>query len=281
MIRIIVDSTCDLSREELEASGIVMLPLTIHFGSDSYRDAIDLDTAGFYARLRTAKALPTTSQVPPGDFEEVFRPLCEAGDEAVVITLSSHLSATHASALGAAEATDPQRIHVVDSASGSFGAALLVRQAVALRDGGAPSALAIAQQLRALAPRVRIIAAVDTLKYLRMGGRLSGSQAFIGTLLGIRPLVEVREGRVSAAGHVRGEKNVVRALLKRFEAERVDLSLGVAFAHGDAPELMRHTVDAFRPLLEGVRVYTGQLGAVIGTHVGPGVVGVGYILKAE
>ncbi len=278
MIRIITDSTSDLSHKDRRQHDITMLPLTIHFGTDSYRDTIDLDSKNFYAKLREAKTLPTTSQVPPADFEDAYRPIVDAGDEIIVITISSQLSATYFSALNAAETVGADKIHVVDSCSGSFGTALLIRHAVRLRDEGRLSALEIAQQLRLLAPRVRIYAVVDSLKYLKMGGRLSGSQAFIGTLLGIKPLIEVREGKVNAIGRIRGEKNVIKTLLEHFEKAKPDLSYGVSFGNADAPALMEETIKAFTPRLGKAEIYSSDLGAVIGTHTGPGVVGVGFIV---
>lgn len=276
MIRLVIDSTCDLTKEEQTALRLETLPLTIHFGQESYRDGIDLDAKGFYQKLRAADRLPTTSQVPPGDFEQAFRPLVEQGDEVIALTLSSRLSATYASAVTAAREVSEERIHVVDTNSGSLGAALLVRRAAMLRDQGNRTAREIADDLRALAPRLRIYAAVDTLKYLKMGGRLSGSAALIGTVLGIKPLVEVREGHVQAVGRIRGEKNVNKALLDAFQKAGADLQYGISFAHADAEDRMRAVMQVFAPHIAGVPVHTCALGAVIGTHTGPGVVAVAF-----
>ncbi len=278
MIRIVTDSTSDLTQQYRRDNDIAMLPLTIHFESDSYRDSIDLNSKNFYSKLREAKNLPTTSQVPPGDFEDVFRPIVEKGDEVIAITIASLLSATHASAVLAAQAVAPDKIHVIDSNSGSFGTALLIKHAIKLRKEGKLSARQIADELRALAPRVRIFAVVDSLKYLKMGGRLSGSAAFIGTLLGIKPLIEVKQGKVNAIARIRGEKNIIKTLLEHFQNAKPDLSYGVSFGNADAFEQMQTTIKAFEPVLQGVDIYTSDLGAVIGTHTGPGVVGIGFIV---
>lgn len=278
MIHIVTDSTSDLTQQYRRDNGIAMLPLTIHFESESYRDSIDLNSKNFYNKLREAKTLPTTSQVPPGDFEDVFRPIVEKGDEAIVITIASLLSATYSSAVLAAQAVAPDKIHVIDSTSGSFGTALLIKRAIKLRDEGKMSAREIADDLQALAPRVRIYAVVDSLKYLKMGGRLSGSAAFIGTLLGIKPLIEVKQGKVNAIARIRGEKNIIKTLLEHFQNAKPDLSYGVSFGNADALEQMQNTIEAFKPALQGVDIYTSDLGAVIGTHTGPGVVGVGFIV---
>ncbi len=278
MIRIVTDSTSDLTQQYRRDNDIAMLPLTIHFESDSYRDNIDLSSKNFYSKLREAKNLPTTSQVPPGDFEDVFRPIVEKGDEVIAITISSLLSATHASAVLAAETVAPDKIHVIDSTSATFGTALLIKRAIMLRDEGRLSAREIADELRALAPRVRIYAVVDSLKNLKMGGRLSGSAAFIGTLLGIKPLIEVKQGKVNAIARIRGEKNIIKTLLKHFKNAKPDLSYGVSFGNADALEQMQNTIKAFEPFLQGVDIYTGDLGAVMGTHIGPGGVGIGFII---
>lgn len=277
MIRIVTDSTSDLTPEFRSEHGIVMLPLTIHFGSDSFVDSIDLDSKNFYDKLREAKELPTTSQVPPGEFEDAFRPIVESGDEAIVVTISSLLSATYASAVTAAQAVDAGKIHVIDSNSGSFGTALLIKRAIKLRGEG-KTAREIADELNLLAPRVRIYAVVDSLKYLKMGGRLSGSAAFIGTLLGIKPMVEVKHGKVNAIARIRGEKNIIRTLLEHFQAAKPDLSFGVSFGNSDAYDQMQSVINAFKPILGNTEIHQSDLGAVIGTHTGPGVVGVGFIV---
>lgn len=281
MIRIISDSTCDMTHEELKALDILTLPLTIHFEQDSFRDGIDLDSESSYVKLKNAKSLPTTSQVPPGEFEDLFRPLIAQGDDLVVVTLAAKLSATYQSAVTAAEVVSPERIHVVDSMSGSFGHVLLLQRAVKLRDEGRMSAAEIAQELRQLAPRVRLYAAVDTLKYLKMGGRLSGSAALIGGLLGIKPLLEVKQGEVHSIAKIRGERNVIKELLEHFLAAKPDLRYGVSFGNSVAKERMQQAIEYFRPHLGDIPIYQTDLGAVIGTHTGPGVVGVGFIAQEE
>ena len=280
MIQIVTDSTSDLSEQYRREHNITMLPLTIHFGSDSYRDTIDLDSKNFYSKLREAKELPTTSQVPPGEFEDVFHPMVEQGDEVIVINIASLLSATYSSAVTAAQNVAPDKIHVIDSNSGSFGTALLVKRAVKLRGEGKLSAKQIADELNELAPRVRIYAVLDSLKYLKMGGRLSGSAAFIGTLLGIKPMVEVKQGKVNAIARIRGEKNIIKTLMEHFQNAKPDLSYGVSFGNADAFDLMQDVIKRFEPILEGAETHESDLGAVIGTHTGPGVVGVGFIVGA-
>lgn len=278
MIQIIADSTCDLSPTLQNDMHIQTVPLTIHFGSESYRDGIDLTNEQFYSKLAQAKELPSTSQVPPGDFEDAFRPHVEAGKDVLAITLASGLSATYESAVTAARRVAPDKIHVVDSMSASFGHVLLLKQAVIMRDEGLLSAAQMADELRRLAPRIRLYAVVDTLKYLKMGGRLSGGAALMGGLLSIKPLLYVQEGKVLSMAKVRGEKNVIKTLLEYFLKDNPQLQYGVSFGNAVARPLMEQTIRQFKPHLGEAPVYAGDLGAVIGTHAGPGVVGVGFIL---
>ena len=166
-----------------------------------------------------------------------------------------------------------ERIHVVDSMSGSFGHVLLLQRANSCvtrsperrrhRAGSSPAG-----------PRLRLYAVVDTLKYLKMGGRLSGSAALIGGLLGIKPLLEVKHGEVHSIAKIRGERNVLKGLLERFQAAKPDLRYGVSFGNSVAKERMQEAIEYFRPYLGDTPVYHTNLGAVIGTHTGPGVVGV-------
>ena len=277
MIRIIIDSTCDYTPEDRKKFDLQMLPLTIHFGTESFLDSIDLDSKSFYHKLRQSKVLPTTSQVPPGDFEDAFRPHIKKGDEILVITISSLLSATYASAITAAKTVSPGKIHVIDSNSGSFGSALLINRAVKLRDEGKMTAKEIAEDLRALAPRIHLYAVVDSLKYLKMGGRLTGSAALIGTILGIKPLIEVYQGKVKSIDKIRGERNINKTLLDYFHKAKPKFEYGVTFGNSDAKEGMQEVIKLFKPELEGVDIYQSDLGAVIGTHVGPGVIGVAFI----
>ncbi len=279
MIRIIADSTCDFSPEEAASLRIDTVPLTIHFGHLTYLDGIDMTHAEFYRKLRAAETLPTTSQANPAQFEELFAAHAGAGDEIVVITISSLLSATLQSARIAAEKVAPGRIHLVDSGSATFGAQLLLREAVRLRDEGRLDAGQIAQRIRETAPRLSIYAVVDTLKYLKMGGRLSGSAALIGGFLGIKPVVQVRDGKVESVGKVRGEHSGIKALVERFDQDGPDLAFGVSFGNADAPERMEKYIAAFGARLDKTRVFKSGIGSVIGTHSGPGVVGVAYIKK--
>lgn len=174
MVCILTDSTSELSAARQAELGVEVAPLTVHFGEETFRDGVDITNHAFYDRLRRAEALPVTAQVNPEEFVNRFRAHVEAGDEVVGIFLSSLLSGTFQSASIARDIVDETHIFVVDSGAVTFGLGLLVEYAVMLRDQGR-SAARIAAEVQAISGRVRLLAVVDTLKYLKMGGRISGS----------------------------------------------------------------------------------------------------------
>lgn len=193
-VRIIADSACDLPSSFHPA--LTVLPLTVAFGSDIYRDGVDITTDRFYEMLVEGDVLPTTSQVTPYEFGEAFRDAVEAGDEVVAVTVSGDLSGTYASALAAAEGMDT--VHVVDSRNVTVGEHILVRYALSLVDEGLDAAQ-IAARLTERRDDIRVVALLDTLEYLRRGGRVPAAVGVIGEMLAIKPVVAVRAGPRTAA----------------------------------------------------------------------------------
>ena len=279
MIRIVTDSTCDLDRETARRLQIDIIPLSLHFGSQVYVDGVTLDRDTFYHMLTQTDKLPTTSQLNPMDILNVVSPYLEQGDDVLGIFLSSKLSGTFQSATIAAAMSEPERFHLVDSQNVTFGMALLVHIACRLRDEGRDAAQ-IAAALEELKGRVRLVAVVDTLKYLQMGGRISAASAAMGNLLGINPLVGVVDGAVEAIGKTRGKKSAFRHLLKLVQADLPDLSYPVYFGHTHAPESMAELREIIEPALPApADVRCAEIGSVIGTHVGPGAAGLAYIAR--
>ena len=279
MIQIVTDSTCDLDPADANALGIHIIPLTLCFGEHSYIDGITLDRETFYDMLSRTDRLPTTSQLNPMDILNAVSPLLENGDEVVGIFLSSRLSGTFQSASIAAAMAESSRFHLVDSLNVTFGLALLVRIACRLRDEG-KNAAAIARTLERLKSRVRLIAVVDTLKYLQMGGRINAASAVMGNLLGINPLVGVVDGAVEAIGKARGKKSAFRHLLTLCGQEIPDERYPIYLGHTHAPEAMKEMQAMLTPFLKHpTDVFCAEIGPVIGTHVGPGAVGLAYIAK--
>ena len=279
MIQIITDSTCDLSPELVQKLGVHVIPLSICFGADTYTDGVTIDKETFYAKLAEAEQLPTTSQPNPAAMLDCMEPLLEQGDEIVGIFLSSKLSGTFQSATIAAGMADSDNIHLVDSLNATFGLGLLVMIAARARDEG-KTAAQIVEIVEEAKSRLRLIAFVDTLKYLQMGGRISAASAVVGTLLGINPLISVIDGAVESIGKARGRKGAYRHLKTLFEQEAVDENFPVFFGATNDDAAMNELEAALTPSFTGaVEVYHSEIGAAIGTHAGPGAAGIAYIAK--
>lgn len=279
MIKIIACSTSDITQKEAKELDITILPLTITFGETTYRDGIDITLEEFYDKLETSEVLPVTSQINPGLFLETMKPMLEAGDEIIVICLSSKLSATYNSAMIAATELNNPNIHIVDSKTVTFADGLLVREAVNMRNKGNMSTKEIVAELEILADKICLFAVVDTLKYLKLGGRLSGTSAAVGTLLGILPILEVGNGELFAIGKARGEKAAMKAIYKEIENNPPDLTKNIAMASSLAPEKEKNYYEHLKPLLKEANIISGNIGSVIGTHAGPKVVGIAYFKK--
>ena len=279
MIQIITDSTCDLSPELVQKLGVHVIPLSICFGADTYTDGVTIDKETFYAKLAEAEQLPTTSQPNPAAMLDCMEPLLEQGDEIVGIFLSSKLSGTFQSATIAAGMADSDNIHLVDSLNATFGLGLLVMIAARARDEG-KTAAQIVEIVEEAKSRLRLIAFVDTLKYLQMGGRISAASAVVGTLLGINPLISVIDGAVESIGKARGRKGAYRHLKTLFEQEAMDERFPVFFGATNDDAAMNELEAALTPSFTGaVEVYHAEIGAAIGTHAGPGAAGIAYIAK--
>lgn len=278
MVRIITDSTSDITQEEGAALGITVVPLTVHFGSEAYRDGIDLSKEAFFDKLATAQTLPTTSQVPPGEFSTLFSRFIDGGDEIVGIFISSELSGTYQSAEMARGLLDPELIHVIDSRTATFELALMVREAVRYRDEG-KNAREIAEAIRSLIKRVRLYAIVDTLKYLKMSGRISNATAFVGGLLGINPIITISDGKVESIGKSRGLKAGLKLIYDQMLRDPPDTNHLISFGHSNTPAALKETVEYFTGLFSIKDYFEADIGITVGTHVGPGAVGIAYFAK--
>lgn len=279
MIELITDSTSDISPALAEQLGVRVLPLSVHFGDESFRDGLDITNADFYARLRAAETLPTTSQINPEVFADAFQEAIDRGNQVVGIFVSSELSGTFQSAVIARGMVDEENVFAVDSRGIAFSLSLLVVEAARMRDAGFGAA-EIAQEIERLRGKLRLYAVVDTLKYLKMGGRISAATAVVGGVLGISPIIALEEGKVASVGKARGRKAGVKWIRDRAEEEEIDLSRPVAIGHTDCQEAMDAVEAVFADMLECVpAVYRGEIGAVVGTHAGPGAAGIGYFVK--
>ena len=273
--RIIVDSTSDLLPGIKER--VYTVPLTVHFGQEEYVDGVTIDHKAFYEKLIETDVHPSTSQAAPAAFEKEFENARDAGEEAVVITVSSKLSGTYQSAMIAAQ--DFDNIHVVDSGSVAIGGGILVEHALKLADDGL-DAKEIVNQLEEVKSRIIIIALVGTLEYLKKGGRISKTAAFAGGVLNIKPVLSITDGEITMLGKARGSKMGNNLLVQEIEkAGGVDFTMPVLLGYtGLSDAMLLKYIEDSRHLWEngvdGVRYTT--VGSVIGTHAGPGAVAVAF-----
>ena len=275
MVRIVTDSTADLTKEQQQAAGITVVPLNVHFGDQVFRDHVDLTADEFFRRLKASAQLPRTSQPSVGLFEEAYRTLRENGGEIVSVHLSSKVSGTYNSALMAAKAVDEQAIEVVDSLSTSMALGFMALEGARLARAGRDRAT-IAERLRALVPKARVICVVDTLTYLERGGRIGKARALLGSLLNVKPILQLKDGEVVPIGRARGRPQALNKLVELLERDGHVSQL--AIMHGAAQadaEQLRERVAASYP---GLDILLTEIGAVLGTHTGPGVIGFTYLL---
>jgi DegV family protein with EDD domain len=276
-IRVVTDSTADMDEAEANRLGIRVVPLNVHFNGRSYRDKVDISVDEFYRKLKEEKATPSTSQPPAGWFEEVYRELLTDADGIVSVHISSEISGTVNSATLAAQAVDPERISIVDSRFLSYSLGELAIRSARVAEQGASLAECVAAA-ESVIPRLRLFAAIDTLEYLRRGGRVSRLQAVAGSLLSIKVIVHLVGGQIVPADRVRTKASLVK------RAAELALDLGpleeVAVLHGDDQTPADQVEAIFREKQPGLRIKRGRTGAVIGTHTGPGVFGI-HALLAE
>lgn len=278
MTVIVTDSTCDISKERQEQLQIQVAPLLVNFEEGCYRDNVDITLDEFYNRLRKTEILPTTSQVNPGDFETIFRSIIKENDDIFATFLSSEISGTYQSAVLAREAIGSDKIFLLDSQHGSISEGLMVQIACNLRDEGF-SAHQIFETLSDLIPKVRLYLIVDTLKYLHMGGRLSTASTMMGNLLGINPIISLINGKVQAVGKARGKKQAFDFVLERMQNEPADPAYPMQIGHADAPDKLASFREHMAPHLYPENTTVEEIGCVIGTHTGPGTVGIAYIAQ--
>lgn len=279
MIELITDSTSDISPVLAAELGVRVLPLTVLFGEESFQDGVDISNADFYARLRGAETLPTTAQINPETFAAVFQEVLDRGNQAVGIFISSELSGTCQSAAIARDMLGSGDVFVVDSRTVTFALGLLVTEAARLRDEGLAAAQ-LAEEITARREKLRLYAVLDTLKYLKMGGRISAATAMVGGVLGISPIVTIQDGRVVSAGKARGRKAGIQWVRDQAQKEKIDLSRPIVIGHTDCPEAMEAVAGAFADIAaRAPAVYRSEIGAAVGTHAGPGAAGISYFVE--
>lgn len=282
-VRIITDSGSDCLQGDHPQLDV--LPLSVAFGSTTYQADVDLPRERFYELLVEGDEFPTTGQVNPYAFSQAIARAQEAGEDIVLLALSSKLSGTHRSAcMAAAEASDATEVHVVDTKSVAVGQHILVDYALRLVDEG-KTASEIARAVEAAVDRVCVVALLDTLEYLKRGGRISAAAGTVGELLSIKPVIAVQDGEVVVLGKARGSKNGRNLLHQQVEnAGGIDFSMPVMLGYSGLSDklLRKYLADSRSVWEEGIAeddIPVIMVGAPIGTHVGPGAVAVAFFRK--
>ena len=276
-VRVVTDSTADLPAELAAELAITVVPLQVIFGEETFRDGVDLTSEEFFRRLQEATELPSTSQPSVGDFQQVYEGLAETTDHIISIHMSSRLSGTVEAARQAARAcADRCQVEVIDSATVSMAMGFAVIAAARAAREGADLA-ACTQTARSVLGRQHIAVALDTLEYLRRGGRIGRAQAFVGGILRLKPILTLRDGEAYPLARVRTHRKAMEEIL------RISLDHGqleeAAVMHANAPEDARTLADELSRRCPGVPVHTRSLGPVLGVYGGPGLVGIAIVVK--
>lgn len=278
-VKLVTDSTADIPPQVASALGIHVVPLYVHFGDEVYRDGFDLSPSEFYGRLATSKSLPTTATVSPVEFGQIYDNLSEDSDEILVIVLSSELSATYQVALHGKELSQKKdcRVEVIDSRLVLMPLGLVVIAAAKEAQAGARMNQVMDTAKKAMS-RVYVRMAFDTLEYVRRGGRIGAARAFLGTLLNIKPILTIRNGVTTPVARERTRAKAVEHL-RRFAAGFTNIK-EMAVEYTTTQEEAVALAQSLDHVFPKERIYISSIGAVMGTHLGPGALGVA-ILEGE
>lgn len=272
MIHLVTDSTSDISPSDAESLGVHVVPLIVRFGDEQYRDGVDIDADQFYAKLARTDVHPTTSQPSPDVFSTLYKTLLsDPRDQVVGLHISTKLSGTLQSAMLAAKDFDPGRIHLVDTESVSGGLQLLVRAALEDIQAG-DTAAAVAEKATRRRSKVTILVLLDTLTYLHRGGRIGRAQAFVGSLLNVKPLIAVRDGEVVPLARPRSRSKGIEMMVEQVRA--CAPLRGLAEFHAAAAESMADLEGRLGAAVSNVPAVLGRIGPVVGAYSGPGGLGV-------
>ena len=281
MIRILTDSASDLTATDSARPGVYTVPLSVTFADGTGGlDGVELTADEFYAHLKVDKVPPRTSQPSPQSFMTIFEDAKENGDQVIAILISSNLSGTYQCARLAAESCDFEDVFFVDSRTASQGEGILIREALRLRDEEHLPAHAIVAELEQLKQRIRVLAVVDSLKHLHKGGRLPAAVALVGGALGIKPVLALKDGEIKLVDKGRGRPGALVAMFKQLDAlGGIDPRYGYTLLYSDNKQLIAPVHHYMHQNLQLTGGHVAQLGPTIGTHVGPGVVGVVFVAK--
>jgi DegV family protein with EDD domain len=269
---VVTDSTADLPAEWRERYAIEVVPLKVLFGEETFRDGVDMNNEEFFRRLATSTKLPTTSAPSPGEFAELYSRLAKDHDGCISIHIGSQLSATAEAARVGAQSVEGFKVEVIDSETVTMPMAFLCRVAAecATLD---EAAAAVKHRI----PNCRVLALLDTLRFVEMGGRVSRAQAMIGTMLDLKPLLLVADRQIKSVDRVRTRSRAIPRMVEYFDGDLPVEHVGVV--HAQAPDEAERIAADLRQKLPGLEIPVGQIGCVLGTHTGPKALGLVYIKK--
>ncbi len=273
-VAIVTDSTAYLPASILEEYSIEVIPLVVIWNGETYRDGIDITTADFYNRLSQSDSLPSTSQPSVESFKECFQSLLNEGKDVAAILISSGISGTVNSALQAKTALESDRIEIIDSQTAGMAAGLHVLAAAkkAAAGGTLKEVTEVARQAQLVTD---VVFAVDTLEFLHRGGRIGGAKRFLGSMLNIKPILEMKEGKIDAADQVRTQKRALERLMEIIDEKSAGkLPLRMAVMHSNVPDQAQALIEKLQTRFEPEEIYLAELSPVIGTHVGPGTLAI-------
>jgi len=279
-VRIFVDSSADLPIDIIEQYNFTIVPLSVHFGDEAYLDSEEIDPKTFYNKLKAAKVMPTTSQVPPERFISYIQPALDAGNEVIIITLGANASGTCQSAHIAKDMLKTDKITIIDSNYLSLGIGYIAIEVAKLVEENWDVEAIIKRIQPLLENRIEHLFCVDTLEYLKKGGRIRASKAMVAEMLNIKPILNVKDAITQPIHKVRGRKKVIPYFIKKIKKELDQTSDMILVAHAQDEAFADELVEAIKTEIKwGKLIIVSQIGAIIGTHAGPGTLGCFYKKK--
>ncbi|RKD22523.1 EDD domain protein, DegV family [Caminicella sporogenes DSM 14501] len=276
-IRIITDSVSDIPKKIADELNITIIPLIVNFEGSSYRDGIEITAEKLFDMIEKVKKLPTTSQITYGEFFKIFEDVIKSGDEAVVILMSSKLSGTYNSAVAAKNSLETDKITIIDSKAVTFGQGLMAIEAARMVQKGF-SRKEIADKVVYMRDNMVHKFIVDNLDYLKMGGRLSATQAVVGKILNIKPILTMKDGLLIYEDKVRGKKKAIKWIIKWLKDNKINLKdKTIGIYHSNDLEYMLELKKAIIDNFDVGEIIVSKVGAVVGTHAGPGCIAVAFV----
>lgn len=278
MIKLIIDSTCDIPNEKLKEFDITILPITVDIEGVSYKDKVNLNSEDFYIKIRGENVFPKTAQINPSTFEEAFQNEIDNNNEVICLTISSTLSGTFNSAMIAKNTIDSSKIHVIDSKTVSYGTGLIAIEAAKLIKKGA-SINEVLDKINHIIENQDVIAYLDTMEMLKRGGRIPKSIATIGNVLRIKPLLSMIDGELKPIEKAKGKKNALKLISKYISKKPIDENIGLYIAHSNITSGIASEIEFLEKYNIKYNVEESVIGASVGTHVGENAIAIFFVRK--